>query len=426
MLSCFILFDNPIIVGKCSQLAASIHPGLSISKILNAKQISSSSETDILITDEEGHQSCQKEGLKFNLVLILGDKDEDSSNNIIYVNKKFIVTKIGTILTDYIQKQIQFTQYAPLSIKNFSPDIAYPCDLFIRLGQEKYLKIGRANQQIDEKVLQKLIFKGAKYLYLDKNEYSVLLDFLRARQSEKSSQEKESANETVAAVETIHDYILDMGFDPKIVNMTKELHSNIEEKYNQKFLQALFQQFKNFEGSFLYNHSYLTSVIALSVSKRFTWMNYDNREKIYLGSILHDLGFKNRENATFENISKKGLFDLDSEIKDDVLNHPVRFAQKLAQVPEIHQDVIKIVKDHHGIKGEESYPKQIYPNEVNLIFALFCLSHEFSLKLYSISFNQKKIGKILNDIIDEYNRGNFKKIIPEFKQTIEEIFFADK
>ena len=176
------------------------------------------------------------------------------------------------------------------------------------------------------------------------------------------------------------------------------------------------------EGSFLYNHSYLTSVVALTAGAKFTWMTPDNKEKIYLGCMLHDLGYRNKDNALKESMKLSDIKKLPPEQRDDILNHPILFAKHLAQLDDVHQDVLKIVKDHHGVHNEESYPKPIYPAEINLIFALFIISHEFTLGLYAIAFNDQKIPTLLADICERFDKGNYRKIIPEFKMSIEETF----
>lgn len=426
MFRCFILFDDPILVGKYSQLLGRISEQIQIEKVIDLEQIKlkfNTEDKNIIISSYENIKLILENELTFDLKFAITDEQQiDMQDEGFYcIQPKFVITKMGTILNDYIQEKLSKIEYIPLSIQKIRCELTYPCNFFLKINNEKYLKIGKANQQMEEKILQKLLFKGAKYLYIEKQDYDLLLDFLKER-SKNSSEEIQQSDTNIKATETIHDYILDMGFDPKIVEMTKTLHSSIEEKFSEKFMQALLHKFASLEGSFLYNHSYLTATLCLTVGQKFTWMNYDNREKLYLGSILHDLGYTNKDNATFESMSKTAINTLDAQIKDDVLKHPTLFAQKLAQVNDIHQDVIKMVKDHHGTKGENSYPKQIYPNEINLIFALFVLSHEFSLKLFRIAFNPKKVPLILEELISEFDKGNYRKILPEFKATVESLF----
>lgn len=422
MFHCYMYFEDPTAVGKYSQLVEQIHKAIETKKVLVYEQLSklNPDATNILITSKNLFSVAKEKLSSFDLAVVVGDQDKKESDQLVFIPQKLIITQLRTLLNDFMKKKLGTQEYVPLSIKLFRPEIAYPCDLYIKLNNQKYLKIGKANAQMDEKVLQKLIFKGSKYLYLNKEDYNTLVDFVKPKVA--PSEQENEADADAKAVETVQEYILDMGVDKKIINMTRTLQSNIEEKFNQKFMRALLQRFKTMEGSFLHNHSFLTATIALSVGQKFTWMNYENKEKIFLASILHDLGHKDKDHAKFEGLSKTGLETLEDDVREAILKHPTIFAQKLAQVPDIHQDVLKIVKDHHGVKGDNSYPSQVYPNEINLIFALFILSHEFAIKLYSIAFNPEKIGKILEQIIEEFDKGNYKKILPEFKETVEQTF----
>ena len=37
-------------------------------------------------------------------------------------------------------------------------------------------------------------------------------------------------------------------------------------------------------------------------------------------------------------------------------------------------------------------------------------------------FKVDKIPNLLNEICDKFDRGNYRKILPEFKESVEEIF----
>lgn len=425
MFYCYLLFDNAELLGKYSAFIEKIHPNIIAISALDVKQVvPNHNEINILISNEFGMQSIGGKASLFNKSYILKKDCDELVENIHYLDPKYIITKMGTYLLDFIHSEIKSQQYIPISIKKLKYTIHYPCSFFIKLNRDKYLKVSNTNETIDESILQKLIFKGAKYLYVLTDEYSHLIKSLTNTHIHESHP-KTKTLEKIKAVEAIHEYIIEIGFDPKIIYMTKSLHKSLEDKFKTKFMTDLLQVFSKMEGSFLYNHSYLTSVLALTVGKKFTWMNYDNREKIYLGSILHDLGFTEKENALYENMSRGALETLNESQKMDILNHPIKFAQKLAQVQNMHQDVIQIVRDHHGVHEENSYPKTMRTHEINLIFALFVLSHEFSLKLYSISFNPKKINEILNQLIMQFDKGSYKKILPEFKTTIEDIFLKN-
>lgn len=428
MLNCITFFEDPMISGKIKELISKINEDVIVYSILNSEQlIPNKNKKEILITNDEGLESIQKHGhLNFEKIIIIGESQAMKSLNdgIIYIDKKYLITSLGPILDKLITKKFDHLEYLPLPIKRLNTFSIYPCELKIKISNTKYITATKANSKIESNIMQKLIYKKINFLYFNKAYYEQINKIIYHR--DKNDLTAPASSIEINAIESLHNYVIDLGFDPKIIDLTKKLQSDIEHKFKHKYMKKLFQRFNEMEGSFLYNHSYLTSVIALSIGKKLTWMSPDNKEKIYLGSILHNLGYKNKDNAIYESLGKSEILKLEKDKRQEVLNHPISFAKHLAQVDNIHQDVIKIVKDHHAVNKEESYPRAISSAEVNLIFALFVLSQQFSLGLFKINFNEEKIPVLIEQIKEKFSSGNYKKLLPEFEQTLDEIFTQDQ
>jgi putative nucleotidyltransferase with HDIG domain len=165
----------------------------------------------------------------------------------------------------------------------------------------------------------------------------------------------------------------------------------------------------------------VTATLALTIGKKFNWFTFDNQEKVYLGSMLHDLGYKDEKNAFHELMDKDEIEKLDPNKRDDILNHTTRYNEQLTKT-NLHQDVINIIIRHHGAQGAGSYPRNVSPHEATLIFALFMISHDFTLRLFKASFNKNKIPEIINDMESTYKVGNYKTIYPEFVKSVKETF----
>jgi len=427
MFTCFVFFSNPALVGKFSNLVTRINPDIKVIKVLDAKQINFEEYQDlkpILITNLEQRKNLEEGKIdesKFAKIISVDDGDESIAGNVHSINQKFIITGLGKIIDDYIVEVHSENRYVPVQIQSLDIVSKYPCDIFVQLSKTKHIKILNAGECFSSNALQKLTLKNVKFLHIQIDAYSKFIEFIQAK-NEVLITQPDPVGDEISAIETIHDYMNDLGFSPKVIEMTKALHNNIETKFTNKFMKGLLSKFKDMEGTYLYNHSYLASVIALTAAKKYSWMNHENEEKIYLGCILHDMGFNDKKNALKEIMGLGAIKDLSKEDKDDILNHPTKFAKHLAQVEDIHPDVLKIVKNHHGIYGEDSYPQPLYAADVNFIFALFAMSHEMTIGLYKIMFNEKKIPKLLDDVCELFDRSTYRKILPEFRASIEETF----
>ena len=423
MINCYVFFADPLMVGKVSSLAQRVESSLKTIKVIDIAQLSKiTASKDIMITDYESYQKLDLNDIDesiFGKTLIIDDVETEEDGNVTYINKNYLLTTITEVISNYILENFKEKNYIPILLSTVTKSTSYPCHLYQKNGHNEFVVFHPQNTLVTEALIQKLKTTSFDFLYIEEDSHHEFLSIVSKRTINKDDDESENE---INAVESLHQYIIDLGFDKKIIDLTKSLHENLEKKYSHKYMVKLFDRFRYMEGSFLYNHSYLTSVIALTVGKELSWMNFENREKIYLGCILHDLGHKFKENALRESLPKSELMKLSPEEQEDILQHPTRFSRHLAQIDNIHPDIIKIVECHHGIFEDESYPKQIYPSEINLVFALFALSHEFAQALYKVNFEQDQIAASLDQLYEKFDKGNYKKLISIFKTSMENIF----
>jgi hypothetical protein len=132
-----------------------------------------------------------------------------------------------------------------------------------------------AGQSFEHQTLERYKEKALNFVYVKKPDYKDFCLQTKAHKHDLDSflDEAKDTSIEINAVESLHNYIEDLGFDRSIVDLTKTMHKEIESKFNDKVMTKLLDRFKKMEGTFLYNHSYLTSTIALTAGKKFSWMN---------------------------------------------------------------------------------------------------------------------------------------------------------
>lgn len=225
-----------------------------------------------------------------------------------------------------------------------------------------------------------------------------------------------------AGFSVLQKFFTDLGFEEALINYTYELHQKMQIDFNQEFMQKVFIKMKKMEESFLFSHSYLAAVVGLTVGKAFSWMSYENREKFYLACMIHDLGFKDQEHIKFEMLTRDEILQQPNTIQTDIFHHATRLAEKLKNISAIPKEVITIVEHHHSIYAHDSYPRQIYPTDINPMFVLFILSHDFASAFFRADCDTTAIPSVLDDIEDRYLSGKYLSIFPEFRARIEGVF----
>ena len=424
MVNCYIFFNDALMVGKVSTLVKNVYENINIILVLDPKQIllDNSKYRHAIITDYESYQRLEMADINdqnFEKVLIIDNVDSETDGNIVYINQKYLITEVGSVIDDYIQSNFVDENFKGISITKFYPSLAYPHDLYDKRDDGRYNVVLHTGEKFTLDSLQKLKMQKTESLFVFRDHFSETANFIVS--NDKSQTAMDPVKAEITAVEAIHSYFIELGFSERILKLTKSLHESIREEYGHKYMRKLFDKFNSLEGTFLYNHSFLTSVIALTVAEKFSWMNQVNKEKLYLGSILHNLGYKNKEHAEFESLSMEEIKKLEPEASQDVLGHTVQFAMYLGQIDNIHQDIVRMVKYHHSVDYDNAFPQRIPPSEENLIFVLFILSQKLALEFYKINFHPDKISDAINHVCDRYQRDNYLKVIPEFKATMIEL-----
>lgn len=433
MINCYLYFDDPIEMGRLIEVIREVSGDTKILKILSAMQFAKQDikfDKHLLITNYKCHQQLEsyyKTEFNFKKILILDDLKDLVEGDIVYANKRFSQEAITKIINELKKQIIKTYTFVPILLEKLNPQLKYPFDLFAKEEDETYTKVLAKDSSFSKEELKEYKEQGRDFVYLQNELYHdfniVTKNHIKEINSQRTNYDKETAAE-LNAIESFHDYIIQLGFDRNIVNLTKSLHKELEEKYKDKLIQKLLQRFLRLEGSFLYKHSILTATIALSCSKHFTWMTFENKEKIYMGSILHDLGFKYEDNAIFESYTKTRIEkELNYDQRHDLLEHTIKFEMHLQKIDSIHPDVLRMIRDHHGVNEvDDAYPREVNPNDISLVFALFILSHEFSLRLDAISFEKKLIEKELESLCIRFTKGKYQKIIPMFMNVMKDIF----
>lgn len=423
-----LLFDDIKVLGRLGEIVNQISSNITIEKFFNPQQIQSfkfdqSTKKYLLITEGQFLNAIGEFDLSAEIFekIFYIDKEEKITNlKAEFLNPKEMPSILDAKLNDIIISNSSSTGFVPVSVNKLTTGVSYPCEFFLEVNG-KYIKITSKNDVLDESTITKFINKKVDIFYIEKSEYE---NFLKVLPEKKTVFKKstDTTNVAINALESLHNYTKELGIDPVIIEKAKALQNEIEKHATNKAMKGLFNKLKNLQGSFLYNHSYVCATIALTVGKKFSWFTYENQEKIYMGSMFHDLGYQDEKNAIHEHLSLEEIKNLPKRQQEDILNHTTKYAQVFSSMPSIHQDVINIMVRHHGVHSDNSYPKKIQQMEVTLIFALFAISHEFTILFFNCAFNKQKVPEILEILEQKFNKGNYKSILPEFKSSIIECF----
>jgi HD-GYP domain-containing protein (c-di-GMP phosphodiesterase class II) len=355
---------------------------------------------------------------KKNVIIILNDTVEDLEDFPIeaYITKKRLIVSLGSLLSDLKYIVDEQSDYYPVDIYRLKLTDDCPCDLYLKLGPKKFLKCVKKGNEFDKELQEKYKVK-ADDLWVIKDDFYQYGDFLFGKDDLERKILDPFSLKNGDDLELIHDIARSCGITCKTINIMEKQVNGIKETANNE-LKVLLTQFEKLKGSFLYSHSYFTSLIAIQVAVKQPWFRHQHLSKLVLSSMLHDLGFKKAENALYETLTKSKINKLPEDIKHDVLGHVDSVYDMIKTCKDIDSDILNIIYRHHGARGDESYPIKSFGTEIDLLSGIFLLSHAFTLTFFTVEFNLRKLDDVFIYLEYHYNRGNLKKIYPKFKEDV--------
>jgi response regulator RpfG family c-di-GMP phosphodiesterase len=157
--------------------------------------------------------------------------------------------------------------------------------------------------------------------------------------------------------------------------------------------------------------------VAMALYEKLDWKTDKIFEKIVLASYLHDHSIKSKP----ELIKYKSLEEIDANQVSlgvqnyfTVFNHPEKSYSTLANLDNIHLDVLSMVRYHHEQPNGKGFPNKIQYTKLNALVSLFIAAHDFVN--YCEESSKVDIEDFINKKSEVYTGPIFKKILKAFYQ----------
>lgn len=294
-----------------------------------------------------------------------------------------------------------------------------PADIYIKLGFQKFVKVLNAGDELDTVFYEKYQNKGLKTFYLLKEDF---LKYFTSFFPPTLLSKKAFATEEEYVVEAgaaLNEIVSEFGISEEVVEIATTLADEVFEILERSNLDNILSALKNSKESFIYDHSFLTSLVCLETAKKFRWYSSKYNRIICMASLLHDADITDSKFYGME-LNGKLVETLSREDKRRYQEHPEQIAAQLNRIKEIPSDALGMILRHHeGFGRPKSFPNGFYSTQLSALESLFVMSHEVVLLFYQQLFHPGNIEKKLPDLWEELNKGNFRKYFEELKETVE-------
>lgn len=296
------------------------------------------------------------------------------------------------------------------------------CDIFVRLSNDKFVKIIKKNDNYTRNDIDKYINKNQKFLHIKIEDYEsfsasiISTPFLIYDKDAMKHENREDVIKTTHAI--VHELVKSVGVSELAINLASECSSEtvkIAKKTDE--LYSLIIGARN-KKDYIYDHSYLLSCIACDICKKMNWSTDQTMKKLSYAAIFHDLCLTDPDLAMIDNLSDPLLQNYSEDQQKAFQNHPIKMAEMISRCPDIPPDVDSIIAQHHEDVTGDGFPRKLSHLRISPLACVFIIAHSFVNELYKCNFDHNQIPEILAKLKNKYSKGNFKEPMVRFMDSM--------
>lgn len=321
------------------------------------------------------------------------------------VFKEFIK---GIIDLPQIQSEAAF---CPIRIHNFLRFSGTQCSIFVKLSNNKYVKILNPGDNYDIEFIDKYIAKKVTHLYIEKKDYdSFLVEF---GGSKFLISDGLTTNNFIKEAQKTHRYLSTLmsgiGISEYALDIAEQISSQVlKQASGEKSLKDLLANLIN-SKDYSYDHTYLITCICSHLCKELG-LSQKVLERLSFASLVHDIGISNAETCYIHDLKPKNIENLDKEEIQSIKGHH-DILKNFKNLPDITDDVQMILTHHHLFEKDYPFNTNFQMERLNQVVSVFLVAHCFSNQLYLHRFDTSMIRDALTIVKFNFTTPNFTKII---------------
>jgi len=328
-----------------------------------------------------------------------------------------LIEKIKHILATFNSLTTTLPEFCRVRLIRFLRFNNVSSDIYLRLSQDKYVKIINQDELYDSDIIEKYSNKQVRYLYIRKDQFlrfsQDYMLILKNSLNKTNSNDEQTVDAQLSSVAFIHELVGNIGINSAVIEIIDDtLKSGINIIKKDDRLSMLINQMIK-KQNFIYEHSLLTSYICGAMAVKMSWHTESTLQKLTIAALLHDVSLDqyNDEFTDDQIMALDNLRDsnLSSREKKIIRDHPANAAEMFTNNDLIPPNVDWIVKSHHEKPDGSGFPNGLDARTISPLACLFIIAETFARKVYAQGTSPNKLITIVNEIKQEFDKGNFKK-----------------
>jgi putative nucleotidyltransferase with HDIG domain len=267
--------------------------------------------------------------------------------------------------------------FCKIHVDEFTSASTLPSDIYIRLADTKFVKVGREGAEIQVQRIQTYKEKKVEYFYVHTKDFQKYAGFTLRLAKAVASSQKVTREQKLKLYKHTSEILLnqifiqdlkkeDIEFSENVISNTLNL---IGDDPNIFDLIALMQS----HSDSTYEHSVGVAVYSGLVAKKIGWTGQQTLLKLSLGGLFHDIGKKEIP----VDLLTKARRDMNSDEIAMYESHAQRSKAILESLHGFPGDVIQIAFQHHENNLGTGYPLGISQSRIHPLAKVIYVTNEF-------------------------------------------------
>lgn len=323
---------------------------------------------------------------------------------------------------DKIEKE-ENREFIPIPVRLLEYVPKPPTDIYLKLkkeGENRYLKRYNRNETLEVADLQNLISKGLKNIYIlreHKKDFYVVLDKRMAELAKKHPSQFISESD----LENYAFYTLNnIGLSKSSLEVAQQAARESQKKLteNRSFQKTLKEVLGQQKLGFKQLKSKCLILLAHTMIKKHPKLAGTKAlEHITNAAFFHDVLLSDSYSLIR---SQDELDSLYLKEADNVLidQHAAKAAKDLEKYDTISSEVIKIVKQHHGMLEGKGFTRKI-EEHLGYLSLCFLVAEEIAVEILTSEKGKLEINSILEEIYEYYEEDpRIEEYIKSFQEGL--------
>lgn len=312
-------------------------------------------------------------------------------------------------LKDFLVPQ---SEYSRINIQRFKRYIDKEVDVFIKLSDNKYIKIINSDDQNGFEVLSKYIKRDVSHVYVTNSDYEKLVNSTLAELSKGLSDTKLSSDEKIVlqsrSLEEIQACVERLGVSEEVVELADNISTSVVEVVGkEKGIAAHLKKLVN-NKSYVFGLSHLMNYFCVSVAKEMD-LSDSNIDKLVKASIFCNIAIRD-DLAHYQYIDNESYYALELDERNHIKGH----INKAVKIIEMSKSFVgeekSIIECHHEKPDGSGFPRKLVASQLSVLSGIFNICHDFChAVLLHNDINEADPQKILSEFNDSYQEGSYAK-----------------